>query len=215
MPFVSFEGVDGSGKTTQVAALADWLTARGQTVVKTKEPGGGSLGAAVYNIFTAARSAPLSPVEELLLVNAARYDHVRSVIRPALAWGHWVLTDRFFDSTYALQIFETKAPEGLYSAVIPAVIEDTIPDLTFILDVDPELAARRRTDRATDDDPSEKTRNFERIRRGFLRVAAQDPGRCRVIDASLPPDEVAAFIQTYVQTQLVLAPPISRPVSNL
>jgi len=214
MPFVSFEGVDGSGKTTQVAALADWLMAHGQTVVKTKEPGGGSLGSAVYDIFTAARAAPLSSVEELLLVNAARYDHVRSVIRPALAQGHWVLTDRFVDSTYALQIFETKAPEGLYSAVISAVIEDTIPDLTFVLDVDPELAARRRTDRATDDDPSEKTRNFERIRRGFLRVAAQDPGRCRVIDASLPADEVAALIQTCVQPRLVV-PPISGPASKL
>jgi dTMP kinase len=102
MPFVSFEGVDGGGKTTQLRLLGDWLDERGETVTCTREPGGGSLGMAVRDIFTApGRALPLSPTEELLLINAARYDHVRSVIRPALARGEWVLTDRFMDSTCA------------------------------------------------------------------------------------------------------------------
>ena len=92
MPFISFEGIDGAGKTTQLRRTAGWLEAQGHTVVRTKEPDGGHIGPAVRSILTAVRDLALHPVEELLLVSAARYDHVRRVIRPALEAGAWVLT---------------------------------------------------------------------------------------------------------------------------
>ena len=109
MPFVSFEGVDGAGKTTQLRRTAQWLAESGVHVVRTKEPDGGRIGTAIRAILASDRAVPLSATEELLLVSAARYDHVRSVVRPALAVGAWVLSDRFYDSTYALQVHGTHA----------------------------------------------------------------------------------------------------------
>ncbi|MBY3033683.1 dTMP kinase [Rhizobium leguminosarum] len=104
MPFVSIEGIDGSGKSVQVKRLVERLRAEGRSVVQTKEPDGGWLGKEIRAILTQG-DRQLERVEELLLVNAARYDHVQSVIRPALVRGNWVVSDRYFDSTYALQVF--------------------------------------------------------------------------------------------------------------
>jgi dTMP kinase len=199
VPFVSFEGVDGAGKTTQLTALGTWLESEGHTVLRTKEPGGGHLGQPVRDIFTATRAAPLWPIEELLLVNAARYDHVVTVIRPALARGEWVLTDRFFDSTYAIQVFETDVPIEVFNAVVATVVGDTIPDITFVLNLTPNAAEARRDRRGRDDDPSEQTRNFDRICRGFLQVAASCPERCKLIDADAPASDVELTIRGHIQ----------------
>lgn len=198
MPFVSFEGVDGGGKTTQLGLLGDWLISQNQVVVRTREPGGGGLGKAVRACLTAERTTPLSATEELLLVSAARYDHVRSLIRPALADGAWVLTDRFYDSTFALQVFETGVSENLYEITRQAVVGDTVPNITFVLDLDPSLAAQRRQARGDAGDPAERTRNFERIRAGLHRVVERDPERCRLIDAGQEPEVVAQAIQAHV-----------------
>lgn len=194
MPFVSFEGVDGCGKTTQLARLAARLTAQGETVVATKEPGGGALGISVRAIFTRPDAPPMSALEQLLLVNAARYDHVRSVIAPALARGDWVLTDRFFDSTFALQVFEKEVSNDLFDMVLESVVGEVTPDVTFVLDLPPELAATRRGARDVLDDPLEKYRDFERIRRGFQAVVRSHPRRCRLIDASKDENSVEAAI---------------------
>ncbi len=200
MPFVSFEGVDGSGKTTQLSLLGDWLQARGHAVTRTREPGGGSLGMAVRSIFTTpGRPAPLAPTEELLLVNAARYDHVRSVIRPALARGEWVLTDRFLDSTYALQVHGTMVPEALFEAVIGSVVGDTLPDLTLVLDLTPATARARLRSRNANDDPAEKTRDFDRIRKGYQRLVEREPNRCRLVDADRDMLEVTDEIRRVVE----------------
>jgi dTMP kinase len=184
MPFVSFEGIDGGGKTTQLRLLADWLDKRGETVTRTREPGGGSLGMAVRDILTAPRHTPLSPTEELLLINAARYDHVKSVIRPALARSEWALTDRFVGSTYALQVYGTTVPEVLFKAVTGSVVGDTFPDLTLVLDLKPAIARERLQSRDASDDPAEQIRDFERIRQGYHRLAEREPDRCRLIDAA-------------------------------
>ena len=200
MPFVSFEGIDGSGKTTQLARLASWLEAKGQSVLRTKEPDGGRLGLEVRGVLTRDRSFSLHAVEELLLVAAARYDHVRSVIRPALESGKWVLSDRFLDSTFALQVHEAGASAELFDVVTATVVGETLPDLTFILDLDPESAlARRQARGVASADPAERTRDFDCIRRGFRLLAEADPGRCRVIDADQNPDSVAHFIQAEVR----------------
>ena len=191
MPFISFEGVDGSGKTTQLERVARWLRDLGRTVVSTKEPDGGRIGMDVRTILCTPRDTPLHHVEELLLVSAARYDHVRSVIAPALAAGSWVLADRFMDSTYALQVYGTDTPDALFKAACAAVSGSLDPDLTLILDLPAGAAETRRQQRAAKlDDPAELSRDHARIADGFRHVARNDAGRCRLIDAQGSEEEV-------------------------
>ncbi|RZJ18618.1 MAG: dTMP kinase [Brevundimonas sp.] len=200
MPFVSFEGIDGCGKTTQLDRLASRLEGEGKIVLRTKEPGGGALGGVVRAIFTRKDAPPMSHMEQMLLVNAARFDHVRSVIIPALADGAWVLTDRFYDSTFALQVFETDVPTALFEMLRDAVVGEVRPDLTFVLDL-PAVSAHERRGGRPSDDPLEQHRDFERIRRGFRAAAASDPARCRLIDASGSEEVVGAAIHRELWTR--------------
>ncbi|WP_309806672.1 dTMP kinase [Novosphingobium capsulatum] len=195
MPFVSLEGIDGSGKTEQAARLAARLRAAGQIVLATKEPDGGHLGAEIRSIL-ARDGRVLSPVEQLLLVSAARYDHVRTVIAPALARGEWVVSDRFRDSTYAFQVAISDVDlEPLFAEVNEVVIGSSMPDLTIILDLQVEAASARRTLRGPEsDDPSEAIRDFQSIRAGLLKLAAREPERCRIVDGDRRPDQVEEAI---------------------
>lgn len=196
MPFVSIEGIDGSGKSVQSERLAVALREMNLQVVKTKEPDGGMIGAGVRSILVAELPAKLSHIEEMLLISAARANHVTTVIRPALDAGFWVVSDRYVDSTYAFQVHETGVPELLFREIASAVVGDTMPDLTFILDIEPSTALQRRTSRGAEAvaDPSEVTRDFARIRSGLLTLATREPDRCRVIDASRSEEEVADLI---------------------
>jgi dTMP kinase len=207
MPFVSIEGIDGSGKTTQTEFLDATLRSRGLNVLRTKEPDGGWIGAEVRSILVKDRDAPLSPQEEMLLVFAARYNHVHQVIRPILEAGGWVVTDRFADSTFAFQVFETGVSEAAFDAIRTEVLGETIPDFTFILDIDPATAVNRRGIRGgkKDVDPAEATRNFERIRNGLLEVARREPVRCHVIDATAPPQRVADMIIAKIDAPQVVS----------
>ncbi|WP_313457143.1 dTMP kinase [Stenotrophomonas sp.] len=200
MPFVSIEGIDGSGKTEQVGHLVARLRNAGLHVVQTKEPDGGQLGAEVRQMMTRPDRA-LQPIEQMLLVYAARCDHVRSVIRPALELGHWVVSDRFIDSTFAYQVGASGGDlHDLFVAANRAVVGNTIPDLTIILDLPPEIASQRRDQRVDGAvDPAEKLRNFEAIRTSLRTVAAEQVRRCRVIDADQPICNVAAAIWREVQ----------------
>ncbi|UNZ53833.1 dTMP kinase [Agrobacterium tumefaciens] len=195
MPFVSIEGIDGSGKSVQVNRLVERLRAESRSVVQTKEPDGGRLGKEVRAILT-QNDRQLERVEELLLVNAARYDHVQSVIRPALARGDWVVSDRYFDSTYALQVFGAANDlRPLLDAVLHAVVGDARPQVTIILDLPADRAAARRTIRKDSlGDPAEDRRNFVQIADGFRSAAANDPGRCYLVNADRTEEEVAADI---------------------
>jgi dTMP kinase len=199
VPFISFEGVDGSGKTTQQRLLGDWLEAQGSTVIRTREPGGGALGTIIRSIFVAPdRATPLTHLEEFLLINAARCDHVQSVIRPALNRGDWILADRFIDSTYALQIYGTSVSETLFEETTKLVIGDIQPDITFVLDLCPSAAQERRSARGVNDDPAEKTRDFERIRMGYLQRVEREPVRCRLIDGNRDEVKIANDIRDAV-----------------
>jgi dTMP kinase len=201
VPLVSFEGVDGCGKTTQMGRLVRWLEARHERVLKTKEPDGGHIGMAVRSILiTPALAGRLSPTEELLLVSAARYDHVRSVIMPALDQGSWVVTDRFYDSTFALQAFQTDVDYQLFEVVTRAVVGALKPDLTIVLDLPADQAQSRRAERAGGGacDPNEDHRDFARIREGFLRMVTLEPQRCYRVDAAMGPDAVEAEVQKLV-----------------
>lgn len=203
VPFVSVEGVDGSGKTEQVRRLVEHLRSTGQTVLQTKEPDGGQLGAEVRAILTQP-GRQLDPTEQLLLVSAARFDHVQSVIRPAMADGQWVVADRFIDSTYAFQVAVSKVDlHQMFRSVCDIVVGATLPDLTIVLDLPLEVAQGRRMLRYDGvADPAEATRNFAAIRDGLLAVAHDNPQRCHLINANQPADEVAQDIWQLVEPLL-------------
>lgn len=207
MTFVTFEGIDGSGKTTQTSRLVDALRTSGADVIAAKEPDGGRIGKEIRAILVARRDRALSAYEEALLVCAARYDHVRSVIRPAIEAGKWVVCDRFVDSTFAFQAFENDVSEQFFDAVSNEVVGPTMPTFTFILDIDPYVALHRRNGKSSNrhPDPAEAHRNFDRIRRGLLGAASRDPRRCHVIDATADPDAVAAQIAAIIQASGLLS----------
>lgn len=200
MPFISIEGIDGSGKTEQVKLLVEHLRDTGQSVLQTKEPDGGHLGTEVRSILTRS-DRQLAPAEQLLLVSAARYDHVQSVIRPALASGHWVISDRFIDSTYSFQVAVSDADlHQLFRSTRDIVVGYTLPDFTFILDLPLEVARGRREQRRDSVlDPAEEARDFAVIREALITVAHQEPERCHVIDANQSPNAVAGDIWRLVE----------------
>lgn len=201
MPFVSFEGIDGSGKSTQIGLVVQWLKDQGFSVLQTKEPDGGHIGEKVREILVAKRAEPLSSLEEFLLVFAARVDHIRSVIEPALASGSWVLSDRFVDSTDALQVTAGELPRSLFNEVSKAVVQNCIPDLTIVLDLDVAEARTRTINRGGGDlDPAEATRNFEVIAMGFRNLVQRNPERCRLIDAGGSEEQVFERIEAELRT---------------
>ncbi|WP_339094090.1 dTMP kinase [Variovorax paradoxus] len=203
MPFISFEGIDGSGKSEQVRRIVEHLRDSGRSVLQTKEPDGGHLGAEVRAILTRPQRT-LDATEQLLLVSAARYDHVKNVIRPALAAGAWVVSDRFLDSTSAFQVSVSETNlRPLFQAACDIVVGTTLPDLTLILDLPPQVAiSRRRLRGDQEDDPAEKTRDFSAIRSALLEIARNDRRRCRVVNADQPVDQVAAAVRRIIEQSL-------------
>ena len=178
--FITLEGIDGAGKSTHLAAVTDWLRARGHDVVQTREPGGTALAEALRERIL---SQPMDALTEALLVFAARRDHLQRVIEPALARGAVVLCDRFTDASFAYQ----GGGRGLDDAVLQT-LEDWVqqgrrPDLTLWFDLPPaEAAARRGAARAPDRFESEDIAFFERVRAAYARRCSADPGRFAVID---------------------------------
>lgn len=201
--FITFEGGEGGGKSTQLRLLAQRLTGLGLEVVATREPGGSPGAEAIRDLLVRGEADRWSAVTETLLMYAARRDHVERVIRPALARGAWVLCDRFADSTRAYQGAAGGADPGLIAALESYVLEDVSPDLTLILDLPPAAGLARAASR-----PGGETR-FEskgeafhtRLREGFLVIAAAEPERCRVIDASQPLETVSAAIWDVVEAE--------------
>ena len=190
--FISFEGIDGAGKSSQVQALADWLRARGDDVVLTREPGGTPLAERLRELFL---HEPMDALTEALLVFAARRDHLRQCIEPALGRGAAVLCDRFTDATFAYQ----GGGRGFDLAVL-AQLEQWVqqgrqPDLTLWFDLAPALAAERRGQaRQPDRLESQDEAFFARVRAGYAARAAADPARFVRIDAAQPRDAVWAQI---------------------
>ncbi|AVY93153.1 dTMP kinase [Microvirgula curvata] len=184
--FLTLEGIDGAGKSTHVDFIRDWLTARGIDVVVTREPGGTPLGEALRALLLDVKS-DISLDTETLLMFAARQAHVDAVIRPALAAGRWVLSDRFTDATFAYQGGGRGVPFERIAELERWVLRDLRVDRTFLFDIPPDVArARMSTTRTLDRFEREREAFHQRVRNAYLSRAEADIDRIRVLDAELP-----------------------------
>jgi dTMP kinase len=186
--FITFEGIDGAGKSTQIQVVADTLRARGIELVITREPGGTPLAESLRNLVL---NEPMDAATETLLLFAARSDHLERVLRPALAAGRWVLCDRFTDATYAYQAGGRGVPAERIATLEQWVHPDLQPDLTLLFDVPPEVAAQRLTQaRPADRFESEQIGFFDAVRRHYLERAATFPERFFVVDSTASPADI-------------------------
>lgn len=203
--FVSFEGIDGSGKTTQAAWLTGALEHAGRRVVRTHEPGGTPFGRQVRDLALTA-AAPRTPESEALLFAADRAQHVAEVVRPALERGDVVVCDRFADSTRAYQGGGRRLPTNFIETVIGLATQGLEPHLTFLLDLPATEAWTRLAQRGRAPDRFDaETRDFyERVRAAFLALARAHPTRIHVLDAMQPPDVVHACVWDVVGARLGL-----------
>jgi dTMP kinase len=193
--FITLEGVEGSGKSTQAARLADWLRARGREVIVTREPGGTPLAEAVRELVLRDWEEGVAASTELLLMFAARSAHVRGLIEPALARGSDVICDRFIDSSYAYQGAGKGVDLRHFGALEALALGGVRPDLTLVLDLPAEQGLDRARARGqTNRFESEPLAFMRRVRQAFLDRAASDPVRCLVVNASTDRDRVFAAI---------------------
>jgi dTMP kinase len=191
--FITLEGVEGSGKSTQIRHLAEALTQTGYTVLQTREPGGTATAEAIRHILlTASTHEPVVPQTEALLIFAARCQHVTHLIRPALRRGTVVLCDRFSDSTLAYQGFARGLDLQWLRTANEVATGGLTPDLTLVLDLPVSVGlARRRSDRGEQNRLDRETDRFHRkVRRGFLALAAEEPGRMKIVNANRSAQEV-------------------------
>jgi dTMP kinase len=185
--FITFEGGEGAGKSSNVALTADFLRQRGVEVVVTREPGGTPLAEQIRALLLAHHEEPMQPDTELLLMFAARAQHIGALIRPALARGAWVLSDRFVDASYAYQGGGRGLPLSRIRTLEELVLGDLRPDLTLLFDVPVEIGLARAGRRGDLDRIELEDRAFfERIRDSYRARAAAEPDRFRVLDASAP-----------------------------
>jgi len=196
--FISLEGVEGVGKSTNVAFTADIVRKAGYDVVTTREPGGTQLGERVRDWILNGDHGTLSPEIEALLMFAARARHLDEVIRPALAAGRWVVCDRFTDATVAYQGGGRGASRTLLDALRAEIQKGLEPDLTLLLEAPLDVGASRISARKPDHFEREQRPFFERVRAAYLALAAQYPERIKIVDASLPLPEVQRGIEAEV-----------------
>ena len=193
--FITLEGGEGAGKSTQIQVVKDYLLTRGNDVVATREPGGTSEGQEIRNLLVSGDKDKWSPLSETLLILADRAAHLERVIRPALAEGKYVVCDRFFDSTKAYQGVAGGLGLDVIHNLQQPVLGTTLPDVTFLLDIDPEKGLRRAQVRGGELRFESKTLAYHRtLRNAFLDFAAQEPDRIFVIDADRDVEAVSADI---------------------
>ena len=212
--FITFEGGEGTGKSTQAAMLAQRLRAMGIGVVLTREPGGSPGAEAIRHVLLSGAAKALGPAAEAILFAAARDDHVRQTIEPALTRGRWVISDRFADSTAVYQGAIGRVDPVLLSGLQRVTIGTLKPDLTFILDLPAEIglerAAARRNGEGPDRFEAEAAEFHEQLREAYLHLALAEPDRCVVIDGRETPAATAARIWDTVAKRL---DPATAPVT--
>lgn len=189
--FISFEGIEGSGKTTQARLLADHLSKKGYAVVLTEEPGGTPIGLKIREVLLNVDHAEMHPVTELLLYNASRRQHVQEIILPAINAGKVVLTDRFSDSTLAYQGFGRGIDVSVIETLDRMATGGLKPEITLLLDIDVEMGLRRnRGANKIDRIELEDIEFHKKVRAGYHELARSEPGRIKVIDASGTVEEI-------------------------
>lgn len=198
--FIALEGGEGAGKSTQERRIADWLAARGHTVVRTREPGGTPAAEAIRNVVLSTEFAGLDDRAEALLFAAARGEHVARVIRPALERGDVVLCDRYLDSSVAYQGYGRELGAETIRDLSLWATRDLLPDLVIVLDIDP----RRGLSRVKDPDrlESEPIAYHEAVRAGFLDLASRDPQRYLVVDATQSLSQITGAITAVLEQRL-------------
>ena len=207
--FVTFEGGEGAGKSTQIRTLAERLGAAGLRTLVTREPGGSPGAEIIRHLVLSGMGKLLGSEAETLLFAAARDDHVHTVIMPALDRGTWVLCDRFADSTRAYQGRLGAVPPGIVNALERVTIGSLKPDLTIILDVPVEIGMRRAAERRGADAPdrfeAENVDFHEKLREAYRQIASEEPQRCVMIDANADAGIVAARVWAAVRDRLFTA----------
>ncbi len=201
--FITLEGGEGAGKSTQIHRIAEWLSGRGHKVCLTRQPGGTPLAEKIRILLKDGDHHGMDATAELLLLFAARAQFLAEIVRPALARGEVVVCDRFTDSTYAYQGGGRAVPEGDIAVVEKLVHGDLQPDLTLLLDLEVEEGLARAASRGAADRFEVEGRDFfERVRQTYLQRAVQFPERFAVIDASGPPDDVWGEIRAVLKERL-------------
>jgi dTMP kinase len=204
--FITFEGGEGSGKSTHAATLAQRLKAHGQDVVLTREPGGSTGAEIIRHILLSGIAKPLGAETEAILFAAARDDHVRNTIMPALKSGSWVICDRFIDSTRVYQGALGNVDERLIRSLERVTVGPAVPELTFILDVPAQIglarAKNRRGQIEADRFEGESMEFHEKLRQAYRALAAAEPKRCVVIDGRAPRDVVSDRVWSIVRERL-------------
>ncbi|CAD7841550.1 MAG: Thymidylate kinase (EC 2.7.4.9) [Olavius algarvensis Delta 4 endosymbiont] len=205
--FITLEGIEGSGKTSQVKKMAAFLEDGGHPYLLTREPGGTRIGRRIRQVLLDPDSNDLDPVAELLLYNADRVQHVHEVIRPALAAGKIVICDRYVDATRAYQGVARRLDVDLVETLHRLLVDNLKPDLTFLLDLPPEEGLRRAREQIDSGARSDRETRFEkealafhtRVREGYLRLAAGEPERFVILDAAASLEEVWQQLSTTLE----------------
>jgi dTMP kinase len=204
--FITFEGGEGSGKSTQAGILANRLSRAGRAVFATREPGGSPAAEEIREALLAGEISQFGPLAEAVMFAVARGDHVDTAIKESLQEGKWVVCDRFVDSTRAYQGVTGGVPRGLINALEQLTVGALSPDVTFILDIPADEGLARAQARAEGAEPDrfegQELMTHERIRRAFLDIAEEEPGRCIVVDASQPEAMVAEDVWEAVLRRL-------------
>ncbi|MFZ6017052.1 MAG: dTMP kinase [Nitrospirota bacterium] len=189
--FISFEGIEGTGKSTQAKLLYEYLRGKGFDVVLTGEPGGTTIGLKIREMLLSIENKKISPVTELLLYNASRAQHIKEVILPAINRGHIVVTDRFSDSTVAYQGYGRGIDLNLIDPLDRIATKGLRPGITILLDLDVEVGLKRnRGINKTDRLELEDIEFHKKVRKGYLEIATKEPGRIKLIDASTGIEEI-------------------------
>lgn len=199
--FITFDGIDGAGKTTQINRLAEQLRNVGKTVYITREPGGTALSEKIRELLLSTENR-MSPTTELLLMFAARAEHIEAVLRPKVENGEWVICSRFSDATMAYQGYARGVNLDKIKTIAEVVHGDFNPDLSLFLDLPAEVAAARRIERgeAVDRFEAEDIAFMKAVRQGYLSIAKAQPKRCKVIDATENIKQMAKAIWQAVST---------------
>jgi dTMP kinase len=209
--FITLEGIEGSGKTTQIQTIAQWLSATGRDCLTTREPGGTAIGGQIRSVLLDPDNCDLAPTAEMLLYVADRVQHLDTVVRPALAAGRVVVCDRYFDATLVYQGYARGLDKDIIRQLHQLACNGLMPDLTLLLDLDPEAGLARAWRRIHSDDAHAVESRFEReqllfhqrVRSGYLDLARLEPQRFAIIDADVDAQEVAAQIEDVLRAQFL------------